>query len=181
MQSTNANTRRKEGEYAMDKNTQSQLRTTDLSELDSLLLLNANHSRNIAISAGDFRQAVARAVDRIVEQRPGNQLKAAKVGLQRLYEDQLITSQELTELNQICRIIFSAQNGKGDQNDASAKIHTIYGQMKSRKVINPVALAIASIASSGEPRLNGAQGRSVMAAAANRSNKVDLGMVGGAV
>lgn len=150
--------------------------------LDSLYTVDAKHSRSIATSAGDFRLVVAREVDRILNERPGNQLKAAGAGLQRLLETKAITAQELKQLTEICQLVFSAQRGKVGAEEASAKIRAIYKELLADANASHVALAIASIAASGPIRTGSVgAGAGKRTAAANRSNTVDAGILGGAI
>jgi hypothetical protein len=151
--------------------------------LSSLLTLEAKHSRNIATSAGNFRLAVAREVESLLNERPGNQLKTARAGTKRLVENKLITAQEAKELDEICQAVFSAQRGKTAPDVAAGKVRGIHDRLLANAASSPVAVAIASIASSGpiqtpadNPQLpnNGVE-------AVSQGNKMGLGMIGGAI
>lgn len=141
------------------------------------------HSRALAISAGDYRVAVMREVRRILADSHGHQLKAAKVGLERLKGSKLITAQELKALSQICDLVFAAQRGKAKPDDAFAQVRAIYDRMLVDTTANPVALTIASIAASGSITAtpdNGGVPEGALAAM-NRSDKVDMGILGGVI
>jgi hypothetical protein len=139
--------------------------------------------RSIAVSAGDYRVAAMREVHRMLSQNQGNPLKAAEAGLERLAESSTITSQDHKRLAQICQQVFAVQNGDETPEAAFARVRVIYDGMLTNPATSPVALAIASIASSGSPpAVPGDSGlpRAVVARMSH-SDKVDTGIVGGAI
>jgi hypothetical protein len=139
--------------------------------------------RELAIAAGDYRAAVMREVRRLLAESHGNQFLAAKAGLERLSDAGLITVQDDRALGQICEAVFAAQRGKLGTDDAFGRVRAIYDQMLVDTSTSPVALAIASIASSR--RLTSASGEAGLPegvmAAMSRSDQVDMGIVGGAI
>jgi hypothetical protein len=151
------------------------------SPLNSLLTLEAKHSRSIAVSAGGFRSSVLQEVGRILNEHPGNQLKAARVGTKRLLESKFITAQEAKEIDRICKVVFAAQRGKVSPDAASDELRGIHARMLKNTAASPVALAVSSIASSGPLQTpsddQGLPNKAVLAI--SQGNKVDLGLVGG--
>ncbi|HEV2704819.1 MAG TPA: hypothetical protein VGV59_02785 [Pyrinomonadaceae bacterium] len=128
--------------------------------------------------------SVLAEVERLLNERPGNQLKTAREGTRRLQENRLINAQEAKEINEICKTIFAAQRGKGDPEAAARRVRQTYERMLDKAASSPVALAIAGLASSGPietPAGDGASPNVVAAPAISRSNRISLGMVGGVI
>jgi hypothetical protein len=145
--------------------------------------VDGRRDRALAVSAGDYRVSVMREVHRMLAQAGDNQLEAARSGLDRLVADGLITTHDRKHVDQMCADVFSLQRGEVAQEDASAKIRVTYDQMLVDTTTSPVALAIASIASSGStPELPADIGlpKNTLAKI-SRSDKIDMGIVGGAI
>lgn len=145
--------------------------------------VDGRQDRSLAISAGDYRVSVMREVHRMLAKAGDNQLEAARSGLDRLVADGLVTAQDRRHVDQICADVFSLQRGEMQSDDAFAKIRATYDQMVVDSQTSPVALAIASVASSGsEPELPADVGlpKNTLAKI-SRSDKIDMGIVGGAI
>lgn len=145
--------------------------------------VDGRRDRSLAVSAGDYRVSVMREVHRMLAQAGDNQLEAARSGLDRLVADNLITAQDRKHVDLLCADVFSLQRGEMPSDDALAKIRATYDQMLVDTSASPVALAIASIASSGsEPELPADIGlpKNTLAKI-SRSDKIDMGIVGGAI
>jgi len=140
-------------------------------------------ARPTAISAGHYRVAVSQEVDRVISESHGNLAQAMEVGLERLKVDGLITPQEQTILGKICELVFESGRGKIKPDEASTQVHTIYSQLLVDSSTSPIALAIASVASSGPiagpPVTTSASGGVVVEL--STSDAIDTAMVGGAI
>jgi hypothetical protein len=124
-----------------------------------------------------------REVQKILNESQGNQLEAAKVGLVRLADNRTITRQDSLKLQQICQLVFAVQKEEASAENAFGRIRIIYDGMLVNPGTSPTALAIASIASSGSAPAVPADGglSDAVVLAISHSDKVDMGIVGGAV
>jgi hypothetical protein len=170
-------TQKKTGDNGSSKSAQTN------SALNSMLALESRHSRNVATSAGNFRLTVIQEVGRLLNEHPGNQLNTARAGTQRLLENRLVTAQEAKDLNKICQTVFAAQRGNTAPDVAATKVREIHARLLADAASSPVALAIASIASSGPIRTpdDNPQLSNEGIVALSRGDKIELGMVGGSI
>jgi hypothetical protein len=147
----------------------------------TLPTLSAAHQRAIAISAGDLQVAVKREVVRLVDQFKGDTLSAAKVGLERLRTDELISLPEFNLLSEICEAVFAAQRGKIDLKTAHDRVRCVYDELLLDTGSSPVAIAIASVAAGAYASVSSNDSAPGKMAATRNPNAPDLGMVGGAI
>lgn len=139
--------------------------------------------RFLAISAGDYRLAVMREVRRMLAECKDHPLLATKVGIERLISNRLITDKERDALEKICDLVFAAQTGKMKPEEAFAQVRGVYDKMLIDNTTSSVALAIASVASSGSVTAvpHDIEVPRGALASISRSDAVDMGIVGGAV
>lgn len=102
--------------------------------------------RVTALSAGDIGKATLTEVRRILKEQRGNQIAAAKVGVQQLVERNLITAREAKDLNDVIDAVFGAIRKKETGARSAVRVQRIYQGMVADSRVSPTALAIASVA-----------------------------------
>jgi hypothetical protein len=142
--------------------------------------LDPTHQRTIAIAAGDFRAAVAREVQRLLQE--GDPLSAIKIGLNRLHSGGALNPHELKVMTTIANTVFAAQQGKIDAQTALGRIRPIYDELLLDNSSSPVALTICSLVTGTYTSVLSDQSTSISAAVKPAlSNNGDVGILAGAI
>jgi hypothetical protein len=103
-------------------------------------------ARAIAMSAGDWNEAVRRHIAELLRNNKNSFVQATLKGLQELAERQVISAEESKRLGEIFRLVVDVERNRADAEEAFLKIRDAYYQMIAMKHSSPAALAIAGVA-----------------------------------
>jgi len=119
-----------------------------LTSLSNMSLTDISSARSLAISAGDLSVVVRQEVQRILEGNQNDLTKSIDWGFEDLARRNLISGEEAQSLKDLCKHLLNSIRRREDAEDAFFAIKKAYAAMILDPNSSPVALAIASAASS---------------------------------
>lgn len=105
-------------------------------------------ARSLAVSSGDMSIVIRHEVQRVLKENRNDIAKSLDYGLQQLSVNKFISPRELAQLKVICRHLLGSVRGKENGEDAYFEISKVYDALLFDGGSSPVALAVASVATS---------------------------------
>ena len=109
---------------------------------------NIHAVRSFAMNAGQFAVLVSREVARVMAEHKNNQAKSIHYGIDRLLQAGCVSEAETATLKKIANLVLGATRQGADVAQAAAEAGQLYHGLMMISSSSPVALAIASAASS---------------------------------